>query len=216
MLEVLFTYTLAVFMLIVTPGPVVALVLRNASIYGFKVALFTSIGSNFASLLLIILAIAVILGVFKVSPFVLSLLSILGCMFIFYLGSSSLYKIFKSYQDKSFQDLDTQLKLDERNVKKTFISSFLEGFSIAISNPKDIIFFIAFFPQFIRISYSITLSLSLLVAIWIILDFCVLMSYAALMQKVIFLSYKNLIGIVSDIILMFVGVFGGYYLWQSL
>ena len=76
MLEVLFAYILAVFMLIATPGPVVALVLRNASFYGFKVALFTSIGTNFASLILIVLAIAVILGVFQVSPFVLSLLSL--------------------------------------------------------------------------------------------------------------------------------------------
>ncbi|AWI34832.1 LysE family translocator [Helicobacter apodemus] len=216
MLEVLFAYILAVFLLIATPGPVVALVLRNASLYGFKVALFTSIGTNFASLILITLAIAVILGVFQVSPFVLSLLSLLGCVFIFYLGASSLYQTFKSHQNKSSQDLNTQEKFGKNTLKKTFISSFLEGFGIAISNPKDIIFFMAFFPQFIHISPSITLSLSLLVAIWILLDFSILMSYAILMQKVIFLRYKNGIGIVSDIVLMIVGIFGGYYLLQGL
>ncbi|MDE6958112.1 MAG: LysE family translocator [Helicobacter apodemus] len=215
MLEVLFAYILAVFLLIATPGPVVALVLRNASFYGFKVALFTSIGTNFASLILIVLAIAVILGVFQVSPFVLSLLSLLGCVFIFYLGFSSLYQTFKSYQDESIDNSNAQLpKLN--NAKKTFIASFLEGFGIAISNPKDIIFFIAFFPQFIHISPSITLSLSLLVAIWILLDFSILMSYAILMQEVIFLRYKNGIGIVSDSILMLVGIFGGYYLLRGL
>lgn len=216
MFEVLFAYILAVFMLIATPGPVIALIIRNASMYGFKIALFTSIGTNFASLILLTITIAVILGIFNVSPFILSMFSILGCVFIFYLGISSLYKTFKNYQDKSSQDLHTQPKLDKNNGEKTFISSFLQGFGIAISNPKDIIFFIAFFPQFIHITSSIILSLSILVAIWIILDFCILMSYAMLMQKVIFLAYKNLIGILSDIILMFVGIFGGYYLLQSL
>ncbi len=123
MLEVLFAYILAVFMLIATPGPVVALVLRNASFYGFKVALFTSIGTNFASLILIVLAIAVILGVFQVSPFVLSLLSLLGCVFIFYLGFISLYQTFKSYQDESIDNSNAQLpKLN--NAKKLLLLAF--------------------------------------------------------------------------------------------
>ncbi len=55
-----------------------------------------------------------------------------------------------------------------------------------------------------------------MVAIWILLDFSILMSYAILMQKVIFLRYKNGIGIVSDSILMLVGIFGGYYLLRGL
>lgn len=217
MLEILCAYILAVFVLIITPGPVVALIIRNASLYGFKKAFFTIIGTNFASLLLIVFAVAVILGAFKISVFILSMLSILGCAFIFYLGFSSLYHTFRNYQNKALEKLDTQQqKLNKNSSNKTFVSSFLEGFGIAISNPKDIIFFIAFFPQFIHISDSIMLSLSILVAIWIIFDFCILMSYALLMQKIIFLRYKNIIGIISDLILMLVGVFGIYYLLGSI
>ena len=63
--EILIAYIVAVFVLIVTPGPVVALVIRNASLYGFKAAFFTNLGTNFASLLLIAFAIAVILGTFS-------------------------------------------------------------------------------------------------------------------------------------------------------
>ena len=77
------------------------------------------------------------------------------------------------------------------------------------------LFFVAFFPQFIHITDSILVSLNILVAVWILLDFCILMSYAILMQKAILLRYKNLIGIISDIILMLVGVFGAYYLLQA-
>ncbi|RDU59004.1 LysE family translocator [Helicobacter sp. MIT 14-3879] len=213
MFEILLAYILAVFLLIATPGPVVALVIRNASLYGFKSAFFTSIGTNFASLILMALAITVILGVFEISPSILSIISLLGCAFIFYLGVSSLYQAFKAHQNKLLQELDTQsLLLDDNKPQKAFSPSFLEGFGIAIGNPKDIIFFVAFFPQFIHIYDSILTSLSVLVLIWILLDFSILTAYAILMQKVIFLQYKKIIGIMSDIILMFVGVFGAYYL----
>lgn len=217
MFEVLLAYILAVFLLIATPGPVVALVIRNASFYGFKVAFFTSIGTNFASLLLIAFATAIILGVFEISPFILSVLSIFGCVFIFYLGFSSLYHTFKNYQNKSSKEFNALLfQFDKESSDKAFVSSFLEGFSIAISNPKDIVFFVAFFPQFIHISDSVAVSLGILVAIWIILDFCILMSYSILMQKAIFLRYRNFIGIISDVVLMLVGMLGAYYLLQSL
>ncbi|WP_220272157.1 LysE family transporter [Helicobacter sp. MIT 14-3879] len=360
MTAVLFSYILAVFLLIATPGPVVALVIRNASFYGFKIAFFTSIGTNFASLLLIAFAIAVILGIFRISPFALSVMSLLGCVFIFYLGASSLYQ--RNYQHKLAKEtnlssstflpnlssdvldnssnhlsnsLDSLSKVEslkedslskveslkeeslkadclskencikseglkveslskedcikedcikaeglskEKSFKadclkvdnlskadnlskdpspslsenlpslpslspsflsspslsprlspslnqttknthhsnKNFISSFLEGFGIAISNPKDIIFFVTFFPQFINITDSIALSLGILVAIWIIFDFCILIAYAILMQKAIFLRYKSLIGIISDVILMLVGLIGFYYLFEGL
>ncbi|WP_298495614.1 LysE family translocator [Helicobacter sp. UBA3407] len=213
MFEILLAYILAVFLLIATPGPVVALVIRNASMYGFKTAFFTSIGTNFASLLLITFAIAIILGAFEISPFALSLISIAGCAFIFYLGFSSLYHTLKNYQNQPQKESEPQCNKTKTN--KTFVSSFLEGFGIAIGNPKDILFFVAFFPQFIHITDSILVSLNILVAVWILLDFCILMSYALLMQKAILLRYKNLIGIISDIILMLVGVFGAYYLLQA-
>lgn len=217
MFEVLLAYILAVFLLVATPGPVVALVIRNASFYGFKVAFFTSIGTNFASLLLIAFATAIILGVFEISPFILSVLSIFGCVFIFYLGFSSLYYTFKNCQNKSSKEFNASLfQFDKESSDKAFVSSFLEGFSIAISNPKDIVFFVAFFPQFIHISDSVIVSLGILVAIWIILDFCILMSYSILMQKAIFLRYRNFIGIISDIVLILIGVLGAYYLLQSL
>lgn len=211
--EILIAYIVAVFVLIVTPGPVVALVIRNASFYGFKAAFFTNLGTNFASLLLIAFAIAVILGAFSISPFVLSLLSIVGCVFIFYLGSHSLYATFKNPQPSKEQDLPTH---KHNAPHKSLASYFLEGFGIAIANPKDIIFFVAFFPQFIHISDSITMSLSMLVMIWIVLDFCILMSYAIVMQRAIFLRYKKHIGIMSDVILICIGVFGIFYLLQSL
>ncbi|MDE6958638.1 MAG: hypothetical protein K2O80_03685, partial [Helicobacter apodemus] len=61
-----------------------------------------------------------------------------------------------------------------------------------------------------------TLSLSILVTIWVILDVGILVGYVLLTQKAIFFKYQNIIGLMSNIILIFVGVFGGYYLLHSL
>ncbi|EMZ41086.1 hypothetical protein C826_00095 [Helicobacter bilis WiWa] len=88
-------YLGAVITLIITPGPVVALVLKNTlkgqdSKSKSTQALKTICGTNLGSLLLIAVSIAVILGVAKVSESLLGIMSIVGCGFILYLGFSSL------------------------------------------------------------------------------------------------------------------------------
>lgn len=55
----------------------------------------TICGTNLGSLILIAVSIAVILGVAKVSESMLGIVSIMGCGFIIYLGSSSLLGFFK-------------------------------------------------------------------------------------------------------------------------
>ena len=92
-------YLGAVITLIITPGPVVALVLKN-TLKGqdFKTkstqALKTICGTNLGSLLLIAVSIAVILGVAKVSETMLGIMSIVGCGFILYLGFQLTFGIF--------------------------------------------------------------------------------------------------------------------------
>ena len=101
--DILSAYILAIIALIATPGPVVALVIKNAiSIQDSKTnkpmknAFFTICGTNLGSLILIAISIAVILGVAKVSHLAISVVSLLGSCFIFYLGFSSLYHTFKA------------------------------------------------------------------------------------------------------------------------
>ena len=48
------------------------------------------------------------------------------------------------------------------------------GFFTAIANPKDILFFAAFFPQFIRVTPDFALSVTLLTLGWVILDLLIL------------------------------------------
>lgn len=154
----LITYALTVIVMIATPGPVMMLVASAGLKGGYKKALQTIFGTNLASLILIFASILVLKGVLSISPVVFDVIKFLGCLYIAYLG----YGIFKEV----FASQEMQLKPQTGGFKK--------GFFIGISNPKDIIFFSAFFPQFIHVTTDINVSLLLLTAVWILLDFTTL------------------------------------------
>ncbi|STP13699.1 LysE family translocator [Helicobacter cinaedi] len=230
-------YLGAVITLIITPGPVVALVLKNTlkgqdSKTKSTQALKTICGTNLGSLILIAVSIAVILGVAKVSETMLGIMSIVGCGFILYLGSSSLLGFFKqrkcgdsaqpchierseiSYKDSKFESNQSEDSLEKTTQNK--YSPFLQGLLLSLSNPKDILFFIAFFPQFLGITHSIYLSITVLTLSWIALDFSLLFIISYISQKMQLERFETLIAPLSDIVLIMVGIFGIVYGVMSL
>ena len=230
-------YLGAVITLIITPGPVVALVLKNTlkgqdSKSKSTQALKTICGTNLGSLILIAISIAVILGVAKVSETMLGIMSIVGCGFILYLGSSSLLGFFKqrkcgdsaqpchierseiSYKDSKFESNQSEDSLEKTTQNK--YSPFLQGLFLSLSNPKDILFFIAFFPQFLGITHSLYLSLTILTLSWIALDFSLLLLISYISQKIQLERFETLIAPLSDIVLIMVGIFGIVYGVMSL
>ncbi|MBR7059388.1 MAG: LysE family transporter [Neisseriaceae bacterium] len=102
---------------------------------------------------------------------------------------------------KHFNQQTTILPQNNKNM-------FLQGFAVAIANPKDVIFFMAFFPQFIGITTNASFSLLILTCLWILLDFSLLSLYALLMNSKRISSFKFYISIISDVVLILIGVLG--------
>ena len=205
-LSLLAAYFAAILLLIATPGPVVVMVANTAARFGARRALLTALGSNGASLLLIGIAALIITGLFAVDMRMLQWVGLLGCLFIGRMAIVSLY------EDLSARTPDAQPVAPSQ--KRSAIAN---GFLVGIANPKDIIFFVAFFPQFIAVTPSIGVSLTLLTALWVLADFAILLAYITLLSGTALQRARRAISVLSALLLLGVAVVGaGYALWELL
>lgn len=157
-----YLYIITVVIMIAIPGPVMILVASAGLKGGYKKSLETILGTCLASLFLITISILILKGMLSINDSILLIIKILGSIYIAYLG----YGILKeAYYSKDDGNIGSISPID---------GGFKKGFFVGISNPKDIIFFSSFFPQFLSIHPDISISLIILVISWIILDFLTL------------------------------------------
>ncbi|MCO8067005.1 LysE family translocator [Acinetobacter schindleri] len=195
-------YCLAVVIMIATPGPVMLLVASAGLKGGYKHALQTIFGTNFASLVLIGLSILSLKGLLVVNENWLNGIKLLGCLYIAWLGIQIFREVGQGQGSTGPQSL------------QPVQGGFRTGFLVGISNPKDIIFFAAFFPQFIGISPNLDLSLVILTISWIILDFLTLsLVYLGFQRLSRSQLYPHLLGLCGLILLM-VALYGIYSIFS--
>ena len=191
-------YCTAVVVMIATPGPVMLLVASAGLKGGYKQALKTIFGTNLASLVLIVLSVFILKGFLNIAEHWLNAIKILGCVYIAYLG----FQILKEAIAQETETSPVQLKVVQ--------GGFKQGFLVGIANPKDIIFFASFFPQFIGVTSDVDVSLVLLTILWIILDFSTLslvyLGFNKLSQSAL---YNKLLG-VCGAILVTIALYGIY------
>lgn len=196
-----FLYCAAVVVMIATPGPVMLLVASAGLQGGYKRALQTIFGTNFASLILIVLSVLILKGALNINEHWLNGIKLLGCLYIAYIG----FDILKDALTSSSSENTMTLSAASGGFKK--------GFLVGISNPKDIIFFASFFPQFTGITADLNFSLMVLTLSWIILDFATL--------SVVYLSFSRLaksacypkLLVACGVILIAVALYGIYEVW---
>ena len=194
------TYALTVLLLIATPGPVVALIVNTAAASGSRKAMFTAVGTNWASLVLIGAAAWIILTSAAIDKTWLSTMSLLGCLFIGYIAMGTLRDALQAPASDAASE-----------APKAGRGGLMQGFMVGISNPKDIIFFIAFFPQFIQITESFGKSMVVLSLLWVLIDFAVLSLYIFAIGKITSQRSNRLISLASGVVLLLIAVGGLAY-----
>ncbi|MFV3383467.1 MULTISPECIES: LysE family translocator [Pseudomonas] len=195
------TYALTVLLLIATPGPVVALIVNTAAASGSRKALSTAVGTNWASLVLIGAAAWIIMTSAAIDKAWLSGLSLLGCLFIAYIAITTLREALQA------PAADAPAPTAEQPGR----GGLLQGFMVGISNPKDIIFFISFFPQFIQITESFGKSMVVLSLLWIAIDFAVLSLYIFAIGKIASQRSNRIITLASGVALLLIALAGLAY-----
>ena len=162
-MTLLVAYVLSILTLLVTPGPVIALVTRAAARDGYGSAVRTMIGTNLASLTLIACAALMLTGIVALNPHWLAGLGMAGALYIGWIALDSL-----------LPRRPQQAVADKAPAAR---SGLIAGYLTGVANPKDILFFVSFFPQFIAVTPAIGTSLTLLTLVWTLLDLTVLSLY---------------------------------------
>ncbi|KDB08519.1 Lysine exporter protein (LYSE/YGGA) [Burkholderia sp. lig30] len=153
-------YVVAAIITIALPDPVAARVTGAGMAGGSTNALKTIFGMNAASLMVILLSAMLVKEVLAINESAFNLLKLAGACYIAYIG----WRIFRESCSSDYKSTSNKPRHE----------GILKGFVIAISNPKEFIFFASFIPQFIDITEDTDSSIALLAMIWFILDFSTL------------------------------------------
>ena len=165
----------------IIPGPSWVLIINNALFKGKISGYLTSIGHGFGIAVYALIANLSIGIIIKSNIFLFNTIKIFSIIFLIYLG----YKSFSS----------SAINLQEKNLTGKF-QSFLEGFSLAILNPKVLIWFIAIYSQFMSPNNELIFNFILIITAGIV-D----MSWYCLL--VFFVVTAGLLPIIQDKILIF-------------
>lgn len=157
------TFSLACAILIIIPGPTVAVVIANSLKHGVKIGMVTVAGSMLAMGILLFLVTIGLSTILESTGNLLSYIKWAGVVYLIYIG----YKTWTAPSSNL-----SGIQAEAPNAKKIF----LRGFIVSISNPKALVFFGAFFPQFIDPMGNITAQLALMsvtfFVIALVLDSC--------------------------------------------
>ena len=117
-----------------SPGPSMAVVINNAIFKGKYNGILTAIGHGIGITVYATFAVLGLGLIIKTNLFIFNSLKILSIIFLIFMGIKSILK-------------KEKLDVEKKDIKQNTVS-FLQGFSIAILNPKIFIWFIAVYSQF--------------------------------------------------------------------
>ena len=142
-LEAWVIFSTAAFLNIISPGPAILLAISNGVSLGLRAVIISAIGNMIGLFILSTVSMFGLGLILQTSALLFTLLKVLGATYLIYLG----VKKFRS-NDIFFVDSDTQIPFE----KIDYFKKFKEAFIIAVTNPKAILFFVAFFPIFLDIN----------------------------------------------------------------
>ena len=141
-----------------SPGPSMVVVINNAIFKNRLNGILTSIGHGVGIGIYALFAVLGIALIIKTNLYVFNVIKFLSIIFLVYLGVNLMIT-------------NDKLEFDGKNINSGF-TSFLQGLSISLLNPKIFIWFIAIYSQFMSVDNDmifntiLILTASIIDAIW--------------------------------------------------
>ena len=181
-------FAAAVALLIASPGPVVALVIADARLTW---PLWTILGGVLSAQVLLICALMMIYLALDLDPAILNWGQVLGGLYLIWLGADNLC----GGADET------------RLIQRTESNYFWRAMAVGLSNPKDILFFLAFLPGFILPSQPFTSQALALIVIWGVIDLSILLAYSLLSRRIAtYSSVQRLLDLLPSVFLLGLGL----------
>jgi threonine/homoserine/homoserine lactone efflux protein len=157
-------FAAAVALLIASPGPVVALVIADAR---RSWPAWTILGGVLSAQLLMIAALVVIYLALDLQPVILEWGQVIGGLYLIWLGADGLC---------GGGEGDEEIPRPQSHY-------FWRAMAVGLSNPKDILFFLAFLPGFILPAQPFAPQAVTLITIWALVDVSVLVTYSLVSRR---------------------------------
>ena len=123
-----------------SPGPSLAVILRNTLSGGRTQGVMTGIGHGLGISFYAVVAVSGLVAIFNTTPNFFSIAQIAGSFFLIWLGAKMIISFFKK---DNFANGNKQSNSSAHQ-------GFLEGFLIAFLNPKIAVWLLALFSQFVQ------------------------------------------------------------------
>lgn len=130
-------YCFAVAILVLIPGPVVTLVVANSLRHGSRSGLATVAGASIGNAILLGATAVGLVAFFALLSEIFQIVRWAGAMYLIWLG-------IRAWRLRGGEGMAVA-PAGTRSLRAVF----LQGFLVAITNPKAIVFYIAFLPQFV-------------------------------------------------------------------
>jgi homoserine/homoserine lactone efflux protein len=165
-------YMVAAVGLALTPGPNSLLVLTHGALHGRRKTLFTVAGGALGFLALIALSMLGIGALLKASAGVLTVLKLCGGAYLVWLGI------------QLWRAPAIHLEADNSKADSRGVGLFRQGLLTAVSNPKALLFYGAFLPQFIDPNRDLWIQFIVMATIFVAVEFVVEYALALLAHRI--------------------------------
>ena len=177
-----------------SPGPSLALIIRNSTKYNRLGGIMSALGHGLGMGVYAVFAVTGLSIIILTNIYIFKSIQIVGIIFLFIYGILFIFQ-----KNEKINIDDSQNKLN----------SFLQGFSISILNPKILIFFSAVFSQFVKsdstflTNSTLVITASAIDCIWYILVAIIVTSYGL---KDFFKNRINAIQKISGTVLVIISI----------
>jgi threonine/homoserine/homoserine lactone efflux protein len=159
-------YVAAVFVISGTPGPNMLLSLTHGIHHGLTRTISTMLGLLSGLAVILSISIGGLGAVLVASSTAFEIIKYAGAAYLVYLGI------------RVWRTADTRLVTDSRPLAASGWARFRTGMLVSLSNPKAILFCVAFFPQFIDRGQSLAPQAAILLATFAVIETCWMLIYA--------------------------------------